>query len=231
MARYTKPDDVPRRKGSVGGSTFTRTANGFIIRRRYAGKQPRTIIQKANRNKFESTAGHYRTLNMVQVNSFAAAADLFPLVDSLGNTYYLSGQQHQNKINQNRQLVNLAPRNTGALPVSFPTFGITGGAANVSPFFLGITFTPSPIVSPYVLQVWATPRGAYDIVNFPWSKLRLLRTIQPGISSPQNVTANYLNAFGDQNPTQGEEIAVAVRMMDFQTGEKSDFSFLIFSLV
>lgn len=231
MAIYTKPEEEERRKGSKGGSTFTRTCNGFIIRRRFQSKQPNTIIQKQQRSKFASAAQHFRTLNGTQKTSFQTASNLFPRTDSLGNEYFLNGQQHQILVNQNLELLQQSKRNTGALPFSFPTFGVTGGAANTSPPQIILAFDPDPIPSPLAMHIYLSPIGYYTFENFPFNLLRLVRTLNPSTSSPVNLTANYVQRFGLAQPQPEQQIAVAFKLVHATRGEQSSYAIVLLGFI
>lgn len=229
MAIYTKPESIVRRKGSTGGATFTRTANGFIIRKRYVPKQPRSIIQKSNRIKFTSASQHFRSLNNTQRTSFAVSANQFPRYDSLGNLYYLNGQQQNIMLNQNLVLVGLSKRNTGVAPFAFPPFFIAGGAANISPPMFGIAVSPDPLPMAVGCLVYATPVGYYDFNSIPVNHLRLLATLPPGTTGFVNLLNNYVAIFGQPTLVAGLQIVVAIKLMHVVRGLKTDYSFIILS--
>lgn len=227
MAIYTKPDAEPRQRGSNKGNTFTRTANGFIIRKRFMPTIVRNGRTTRLRAKFLSTAGFYRTLSQTEKTEFGAQAATSPRTNSLGQVYYLTGQQRQNSQNQNRLLAGNQPSKTAFPDVVFPPFNIVGGGANANPPLLQILVSPDPIPAGLELIVESTPLGYYTFPDKPPSVLRILDTFPSGTSGVIDLWTQFVQVFGEATPVVGQTVIIAIRLSDPLAGQKSVYEFSV----
>lgn len=227
MAIYTKPNEQPRQRGSKKGNTFTRTANGFIIRKRFMPTIVRNERTTRLRTKFLSTTSFYRRLSEAEKSEFGTQAAASPKTNSLGQTYFLTGQQRQNSQNQNRLLAENEPSKTAFPDVVFPSFNIVGGGANANPPLLQIIVSPDPIPVGLELIVESTPLGYYTLPIKPPSTLRILDTFPPGTSGIINLWSQFVQVFGEVQPVVGQSVIIAIRLSDPIAGQKSIYKFAV----
>jgi hypothetical protein len=213
MAIYTKPEEVPRRKGSAGGSTFTKTCNGFIIRKRYTPKQPRTLSQFKYRQKFSSVSKFWHTLTPTQKTSFGTAEDTYTWVNSLGNVYEISANAMQNSTNMNRATIDLSLKTAGQNRIAPVMVVLSGGGANVDPVLLEMLINPSTINADQRVFIHLSPVGNWASENIDLSKLRIATILQPGMPGLINLIPFYETLFGTLTPQVGQSIMIGVQGM------------------
>jgi hypothetical protein len=213
MAIYTKPEEVPRRKGSSGGSTFTKTCNGFIIRKRYTPKQPRTLSQFKYRQKFSSVSKFWHTLTPTQKTSFGTAEDTYTWVNSLGNVYEISANAMQNSTNMNRSTAELTNKTSGQNHITPITFTLAGGGANVSPVLLEMTLSPGTINADHRVFIHLSPIGNWQSENINLSALRIATVLQHGMPGIIDLLPFYETLFGTATPEVGQSVMVGVQSM------------------
>lgn len=109
MAIYTLGPSASRIAGSRRGSTFQRTATGFVIRHRVAPKQKRTDRQSTLKNALAANASRWRSLTGTNQGEWDAERFNYQRFDSLGNAYFMLPNQMQIGSNQNLVLAGITP--------------------------------------------------------------------------------------------------------------------------
>lgn len=227
MAVYTKPIGVERIAGSRKGATFTRTANGFIIRKRYMPKSSKNVKTTANRAKFLTSVQRLRSLNPVQQETFETEAPGFVRTNSLGVPYALTGIQLASSQSFNRLQINQPLPSTASPPIVITPPVALGGGFNANPPLLTGAFTPSPVPAGFSLLALLSPIGIYRINAIPFDKLRIAMVLSEGATSSIDLLPAYIELFGTPNWTIGNQIVRAFQLVDNASGQKSDFGFHI----
>jgi len=231
MAIYTLPVGVARKKGSRGGSTFTRTCNGYIIRKRYTPIQPKTVRQTIVRSKFCVASKNYHALTAPQKAAFESSATTYERQNSLGVPYTLKANTLQNAANQNLLVADL-PTDNVAQDFSNPApYIISGGSAFVSPLSLEITVDPNSVPVWLRLQIWLSPIGVWSFPDTYFPALKLALVIQPGVPNTIDLIAAYEALHGTLSPVVASQIIVALQSFDVTTAIKSDYYFVRLSFI
>jgi len=77
--------------GKLGGQSYMRTANGWMVRNTSYPVQRNSQAQQLQKSRIAEQASAWRNLTEAQKTGWGEASFLFPQVSSVGNTYYLSG--------------------------------------------------------------------------------------------------------------------------------------------
>ena len=123
--------DVPQ-SGSIGGVTSSHNRAGQYQRSRRAPVSPtRTPKQSVARARFGASSALWQTLDAPTQNAWTAFAAAYPVVDSLGQSITLTGQQYfvgiQSQLQAVGQPTNTAvPTNTTLYPIDTPVLYADG---------------------------------------------------------------------------------------------------------
>jgi len=123
--------DVPQ-SGSIGGVTSSHNRAGQYKRNRRAPVSPtRTPKQSVARARFGAASALWQTLDAATQNAWTAFAAAYPVVDSLGQSITLTGQQYfvgiQSQLQAVGQPTNTAvPTNTTLYPIDTPAMILDG---------------------------------------------------------------------------------------------------------
>lgn len=224
MAKYLLTFGTDRFAGSRGGSTFQKSGSTFVIRKRNVPVQKKTPEQTARQNTFASIAQNWRTLSQLDKDTFINEAVNYPRTDSLGNTYYLNGQelQHSSNIalsnNDLPQVTTLPP--SSALPV------ITGNAAGIviSAQIAAFAFTPDPVPVGALLQIFVSRPVSQGTSINSVNDLKLINSVPEGVSPGANSWSQYIALFGDITNTAGMIVFYFGRYIQPSTGQAGPFS-------
>jgi len=131
VSRIMKMLDVPQ-SGSIGGVTSSHNRAGQYKRNRRAPVSPtRTPKQSVARARFGAASALWQTLNAAMQNAWTAFAAAYPIVDALGQSVTLTGQQYfvgiQSQLQAVGQPTNTAvPTNTTLFPIDTPVLYADG---------------------------------------------------------------------------------------------------------
>lgn len=131
--------DVPQ-SGSIGGVTSSHNRAGQYQRSRRAPVSPtRTPKQSVARARFGAASALWQTMPAALQNAWTAFAAGYPVVDALGQSITLTGQQYfvgiQSQLQAVGQPTNTAvPTNTTLFPIDTPVLYADGGGA----FFVSV---------------------------------------------------------------------------------------------
>lgn len=127
--------DVPK-SGSIAGQTFSRNRNGQYVRTRAMPTQPRTTQQLLVRTNLSLFARLWGGLGEGTQSAWISAAALIPKIDSLGQTYYLTGFQYYVGVNTWLALIALTPvTSPPAPPVPIIGTAVVGTVVKATPAF------------------------------------------------------------------------------------------------
>jgi len=225
MAIYTKPDEVPRRKGSTGGSTFTRTCNGFIIRKRYKPKLSKTPRETVLRSRFGSASQHWRTLDSGDQNRYVIRHDLFEYQNSLGQTYVLQPAVLQNKFSIIKLSNSGTYQNICQEPFAVTVPAFTGGGANVNPPFLSIAYDMVTEVTDDNIALYMTRKGRYSLPLTDLTQLHFVEYRNLFQATTVDMLPAYIERFGSPNFQVGDEIVFYARNLSRFRSQFSEYTF------
>lgn len=184
--------DVPQ-SGSVGGVTSSRNRYGQYRRTRATPVNPSTPAQNTVRAMFTYLSQAWSTvLDTVNRDAWNAFALNYPQVDSLGQTYYLTGHQMFIRLNLELQLLGQSllmypvPPAVGDLAEVTEITSTNGGAD------LNIIWTDAVSLTNQII-IEASPCVSPG-VEFN-GRYRKIAAIGSG-ASPVNVASNYSAVFG-----------------------------------
>jgi hypothetical protein len=129
--------DVPQ-SGSIGGVTSSHNRAGQYKRNRRAPVSPtRTPKQSVARARFGAASALWQTLDAATQNAWTAFAAAYPVVDALGQSITLTGQQYfvgiQSQLQAVGQPTNTAiPTNTTLFPIDTPVLYVDGSGTFIA---------------------------------------------------------------------------------------------------
>jgi hypothetical protein len=137
MARIKFSSLVNDIRGSVGGVTFSRNANGAYTRNRTKGTNRKSPGQLSVRASFSGLSAQYRQLGAASAQTFIDMAPLYPYKNKVGVTSYYTGQQLFMKLNSTL-VQNGLPYNTvcSAPATIVPTIQGTYALSQSTPEFV-----------------------------------------------------------------------------------------------
>jgi len=180
-------------RGSIGGTTFSRSRAGLVAKRKPNGRKSYTNKQ-ANVLKVQIyITGQWQYLTTVQQALWNAYADLYLQVDRFGTSKRLSGFNwfvHMNnlKYTYSSTILSVPPARVSAVVIDPFTL-------NLDNTTIGITFDAPINYAENLLFLFATlPNQLSRTTNR--GKLRLIKTIDNAAFTTLDLTVDYNNAFG-----------------------------------
>lgn len=230
MAKYLKSQSAQRIAGSRGGSTFTRTPNGFIIRKRYMPKTSRNVKTTRNRARFLASVQNYRSLSPGGRFSFQNQAPSFQRINSLGQIYALStiqlaASQSYNWLENEGELPSLA-----SSPVVFTSFSLAGSGWSINPSFLQILTEPSTIPVNEDVIVWLSPAGDWVVGSVPEGQMRQVLRVPSGHTGLIDLLPAYRATFGEERWKVGQTMIVGLQSYMHFSGQKSSINYSLIGL-
>lgn len=200
--------------GKVGGTINSNNRGGKYAKNWARPVNRNTVYQINARNLQTRFAQLWRTLTAAQRAAWIAAAPLFPYVNRVGDTVFLSGFNLYCKLNINLALVGVAaitvpPAAAGVTAVLTLTLAIIAGVGT-------LTFTPTPVPAGINFLVWATP-GLSAGVSFVKNQYRLIGFIPAAGVSPFTITTMYNARFGPA--AVGSRVFAGLQPINIVTGQ------------
>ena len=230
MALYTKPVNSPRIAGSRKGATFTRTPNGFIIRRRYMPKTSRNERTTRNRIKFLASVQHYRSLSPTGKASFQNQAPNFQRTNSLGEPYTLSPIQLATSQTFNMLEIENTKPVLATPPVIFTPFTLGGAGWTLQPPALVMSVSPDPVPLDVDVIIWLSPSGDFTLSAIPVSQMRQVLTVPGGHTSIIDLLPAYRDTFGQERWSIGQSMVIGLQSYKHGTGQKSSINYSLIGL-
>ena len=223
MALYTLKPSVQRIAGSRGGSTFTKTPAGYVIRRRFKPSNPMTVKQQRYRANFFTASKFNYALSQNQKDQNEQRALDFPRTNSLGMTYYMSGSnlitsQNKVKIDVNSPLIFVAR------PPSFPP-NITsfGSGWSIDPDSLGVSFTLMGDPTAYLMRISLTPSGDYPFLPNYTTDLRIALEVPANTLGFIDLLPSYIALYGSTRWKVGQTMVVGLQFVRPERGYVSPY--------
>lgn len=205
-------------RGSIGFTTYSKTSNGNVRKLKALPTNPQTIFQMQNRANFAALSSLWRMLTEPQRQTWINASPNFPYTDSLGQTYFLSGNDLFLALNLNLLQIGF-PINFNAPTPQF-TFAATSLTASVDTIGgIIIDYTPTPVPPNHSMIVRATAGFSPGIYSFD-PRLRIVTILPTGTASPQDITVAYVARLG-LIPAIGSKVGFGIYFVNTLSGESS----------
>jgi hypothetical protein len=175
--------------GSIGNFTYSHNRGGQIVKNRRTPVNPNSTKQQAVRSNFSTLSGAWSLLSATNQSLWQQWASLNPIIDSLGQSIVVSGQNAYIMLNS-RLLQAGASAQSSPPAGTGPAQLVTCTAAWVSPFAVTITFTTTPLAAGLRLQVSSTLPGTKGR-NGNRNQARVLGYTSAAASSPAAITSPY----------------------------------------
>lgn len=217
MATVSFGGGVSEIRGSVNGNTFSRNANGAIMRNRTTPINGRTARQVAVRGSLASIASGWRGLTEVQRQSWIDGAPNYPYTNRLGQPSVYTGQQLYMKLNQSLGQIGEAPITTCPLPVGLENSNLVSVVFDDSPDF---TFTwAGTLGADNKLQVFCSGPVSTGVMRINSTSLKLVGTYEAdGSDAGVNIEPEYEALFGE--PVAGTKVFVRIEIVSKLTGQR-----------
>ena len=219
MALYTLKPSVQRIAGSRGGSTFTKTPAGHVIRRRF---KPKTIVNlktTAVRSRFMSLTKRSYSISPSTKLLNDQRAILFPRTNSLGQTYTISGLNELTAQNIGRIQVGGESVTLVANPSPTRDLSIIGGGWSLDPELLAIILQWSPNNGNYNSKIEITPAGSYNSQLVDTPDFRIAGIFPITDPNPINLLPAYYELFGTPRWEVGLQIRIRVTPIARASGQ------------
>ena len=202
--------------GSVGALTVSHNRGGLYIRSRTVPTNPNTAFQSDVRAAVADLAQAWKTLTVSQQTQWSDFALSNPIVDVLGSTITLSGEQMYIRCNLRLSLYYLTTISVPPANMTANSPDNVGLAVDTAPAF-AITFSTS---SPADLYVRMTPPISPGIANFK----KYLRTLGvfTQVTLGADVTIAYAARYGTPGaPTVGKLVGIELSGISQLNGQIS----------
>lgn len=217
MATISFGGGVSEIRGSVNGNTFSRNANGAIMRNRTTPINGRTTRQVSVRGALASIASGWRGLTEVQRQSWIDGAPNYPYTNRLGQPSQYTGQQLYMKLNQSLGQVGAGPIVTCPLPVGLENSNLDSVVFDDSPTF-DFTWAGS-LGATNSLQVFCSGPVSNGVMRINSTSLKLVGTYPADDSATGiNIMPEYETLFGE--PVAGTKVFVRIEIVSLLTGQR-----------
>lgn len=175
--------------GSVGNQTYSHNKGGQYIRNRRTPTNPNSVKQQAIRAILSTLSGGWSLLTSTQQAQWGNWASLNPIIDSLGQSISVSGQnayiQLNSRLLQSGGTSNAAPP-AGTGPAQLTTVTATW----TSPATVAVTFTVTPLSAGQKLVVFGSLPSTKGR-NPNRNQARLIGYSAAAATSPVSLTSPY----------------------------------------
>lgn len=207
-------------RGSIDGTTFSRSRSGAVARGRTVPINPRTTFQQESRNRFASVLEIWRNSSRGDVIAWNEWASTQTRLNKLGQPYTPSGQQLFLELNNNRQSVGLPFLSSPPYTAVAPALASLTVAAEYAPLTsildkLEVTGELADSGSSAKINIWATPPHLPSLTNVS----RILRLVTfADADAPADLFANYNLRFGSPVIPDGSLITVMIQAIATDSG-------------
>jgi hypothetical protein len=199
-------------RGSIGANTFSRNKGGSYVKMKGVPTNPNSTRQQVIRTLLQTYSSGFSGLTSAQIEQWKDYAEEHPLVDALGQQYYLSGHQWYVRLNvrlddAGDSPIVLPPGDTCSPALATLTVTFTD-AQNIS-----VAFTATPLGAGDRLVVWQSmPVGLGSDPNF--RQCRLVSYSAAAQASPcamvlahDTLDGSYMNFFAAVQDSSGQQSA------------------------
>ena len=217
FAKMTPGAIVSEVRGKIAATVFGRNRGGAVIRNRIKPINRRSDTQQSRRQSLAALASQFRGLTAGQILAWNAAAQNFPVQDSLGQTILLTGEQLYVRFNANILLVGGTPIANPPNPVSFAEIAFTSLTADASDGTISVAFTPT-VPAGYALVFRASRPLSAGKRFIGESEFRFIQAAPASATSPQALGSNYVLVHGAITNAVGLNIWVEFFLVHVASG-------------
>lgn len=219
-------------RGSLGGTVFSRTRAGAIMRNRTKPVDPTTPAQSTRRNQFANIVSGFRNLSVAEIESWTTFSQSLSRNNALGDSYIPQPSQIYQESNMNLALVGAAAVTTAPInKPDPPTIGETVvGGTNTAGLLTMLALNPSdPVNADYIIVEATLPMSASR-----QNVKKYFRQIFAGAyADPLVLTSAYKATFtggGDVPVEEGQVITFRFRVIYADNGFSSDWYVIRFPI-
>jgi hypothetical protein len=213
-------------RGSIGGTVYSRNANGAYARNRTKPYNPNTASQQDARNTFGSIARTWKTLTEAQQKSFIDQTAAYPYVNRLGESSTLTGFQLFQKVNAQLSLLGQPIISFMIAPVPLPSTSFlqiltlvkSPAAFTFNAQFAGVAEVPADTV----LVVEATRPLSNGTYRPKRQDFKQLLVIEAGTNvAAESISSAYANVYGAIGDV-GNFIYIRLFLVSLLTGQTTN---------
>jgi len=239
MARIKYSSVVADIRGSVGGVTFSRNANGAYVRNRSKGTNRKSVGQLTVRAIFTALTSGWRNLDPTDIAGWISNAPLYPYKNKVGIASQYTGQQLYMKLNSTLMQSGLPLQQISVSPLTIvPTIQGTYTASQLTALFAMSNYkflTNGIVPEGQAVAVYATAPLSAGINVAPASAYRKIYVAAAGfdfntVPSSLLVQSGYEGVFtgnwNGQVSNLGKQIFFKFKDINTVNGQsgKSDFA-------
>lgn len=188
---------------------------------------PNSASQQTRRNAFKAGSQAWRSLTDAQRSAWNNAAALIPLQDSLGRTYYRTGQEYYVSTWVNCQLYaagTAVPADPGTITLPAALASMTATAV-AGPASFSVAYTATPLAANTKVVIECSGMLSPGVNFVKRSLLKVVHVSAAAAASPANILAAYNAIFGGL--VVGKKIMVRVTVLSSTGGRSTSVSSLI----
>jgi hypothetical protein len=206
--------------GKAGGVIYSRNRGGAYIKNWVKVINPNTPAQSLTRQRFSTLSSKWKILTTAERQSWNSATPNFPVIDRLGDSIELSGQQLYMQMNRNLQSISALAINVAPAPktVTSPTFV----SVTVDTTQFSIDYEPNPLGTNETLIIDASTTKSAGVNYLGRSAFKQISVVAAGTVSPADIFARYNAVFGAGTLQVGAKVFLRMRIVDDLTGIASD---------
>jgi len=207
-------------RGSVGGSTFTRTRAGAITRQRVKPTNPQSQYQMDQRSIITELAQAWgQTLTQAQRDGWSTFGDNFPSVNKLGQQVLLTGNQAFSRVGgrmlaAGQSYLSTAPADQDVAELQSVTATLDIGAGNFE-----LAFTSVGNLGNDLLVIEMTPGISPGISNYT-NRLRPVVYTAAAPTSPIDLESGFVARYGAL-PQAGQKVGIRAHFLRVLNGAVS----------
>jgi hypothetical protein len=171
---------VTAASGSIGGQTFSRNRFGMYVRARSVPVNPSTPLQVTTRSNLNNMVNRWSTVLDDDTRlGWKAYAGAVPILDKLGQTQYLTGQQWFLKCNLCRLAAGLSIKDTAPLETTVASGTEITAELNPAQNKVSVSFITTQgtddwareVGGALLIQIGSPTTQAVNFYNGPWQVL------------------------------------------------------------
>lgn len=225
MARVAYGQGVADIRGSVGGTVFSRNANGAYMRNRTTPFNTNSQAQQDVRNSFGAISRSWRDLTDEERQSFVDQSAAYPYTNSLGQASTYTGFQLFQKVNSQLQLIGASALTNMIPPVSLIAIKLVQfNILEVGTIEFRIVFNDDSVVVPanasLVIEMTKTLSLGINKPKRPdYKQIKIL--LAAAGTDGTACTAQYASVFGSL-PAEGEKLFGRAFLVSTETGQTNN---------
>jgi len=213
--KYAPSILLGRLSRSAGSTTASHNRFGAYLRNRTIPTNPQSDPQTLVRDNLGALASAYRALDEAQRSGWRDLGLEIVRLDSLGQSYTLTGIQAYIMANRNRFSTGLAAIDDAPAVPTIPTF-IPGALTLDTTPTISLAYTPTPIGAAFSLLVFATPAVSAGKNFMPSTRYKFIFASALDAATPLNLLTSYQALFAD--PLEGEKVFFKVKVLHEASG-------------